>query len=89
LADRDARVVRATRSLRGWELIMQSDRPRPDASFQRHDVDALPSRGDCGAFGTIPMLTSLDLPDPSRLDMSKDTSYNDCKRLFLRVKGLI
>ena len=72
-----------------WELIMRSDRASPECFVQRHDVDALPSRGDCGAFGTIPMLTSLDLPDPSRLDMSKDTSYNDCKRLFLRVKGLI
>ena len=30
--------------------------------LQRHDADALPSRRDCGAFGIIPMLTSLDLP---------------------------
>jgi hypothetical protein len=56
--------------------------------LQRHDADALPSRRDCGAFGIIPMLTSLDLPGAIRYDMSKDTSYNDCKRLFARVKGM-
>ncbi len=50
-----------------------ADCNRPNASFNGM-LDALPSRGDCGAFGTIPMLTSIDLPGPFRLDMSKDIS---------------
>ena len=47
--------------------LRQGERARclPSTCANGHDVDALPSRGDRGALGGVPMLTSIDLQEPS------------------------
>jgi len=61
---RDARVC-APPARSAAAVILRSDRALRAASLQWHDVDALPSRGDCGAFGAIAMLTFVDLAAPA------------------------